>query len=195
MTLISFNITSRWQQRMFSFERPNNGLPITGMSIRLATVFVYILGVICITYDISGRGLTCIPEEMFEVAEEITILDVSGNRITELPERISKLTKLQNLDASYNKIVSVPESIGDLESLQYLDLTCNKLTSLPEGMCRLTGLRILNLYANQLEELPHKIGEMDGLRGLYLNHNNNLSSLYSCLPLFDYGFQSSYSST
>lgn len=51
-----------------------------------------------------------------------TELDLSGCRLTTLPESIGDLTQLKKLDLRYNQLQSLPESIGNLIQLQTLSL-------------------------------------------------------------------------
>ena len=47
-----------------------------------------------------------------------TELDFSGMRLTELPESIGKLTKLQELYLTDNQLTKLPESIGKINQFQ-----------------------------------------------------------------------------
>jgi hypothetical protein len=50
-------------------------------------------------------------------------LDLSNMKLTEVPEAIASLTKLQNLDLSRNQLTELPEAIASLTQLQTLDHT------------------------------------------------------------------------
>ena len=101
----------------------------------------------------------------------IRMLDLSGNRLTSLPDSISRLANLQSLDLSDNQLTSLPDSISRLANLQILDLDHNKLTSLPDSIARLADLQILYLDGNKLTSLPDSVAQLTKLRFLYLNYN------------------------
>lgn len=98
--------------------------------------------------DLSGRGLTSVPAEIFnEVGLEE--LDVSDNRLTgALPAEIRRLRNLRVLDASGNRMTGVPAEIGQLDALRVLDLSDNKLTGLPLELGNLRNLERLDLRGN-----------------------------------------------
>src|SRR6185295_1725369 len=75
-------------------------------------------------------------------------------KLTELPDSLGHLTKLQSLDLSNNNLTSLPESLSKLKELASLDLSNNNLTSLPESLGKLTNLRNLRIGPNQIVELP-----------------------------------------
>ena len=67
-------------------------------------------------------------------------LDLSGMKMTLLPQWFGELTSLTELHlSSCEKLISLPEGIGDIKALTELDLgSCQKLTSLPDrfGECK-----------------------------------------------------------
>jgi internalin A len=95
----------------------------------------------------------------------------NSQRLTELPESVSKLTHLQTLDLSSNQLTELPESLGHLAQLRTLSLSVNGLTVLPESLGRLTQLQELHLSRNQLAELPESLGRLTQLETLDLSWN------------------------
>ncbi|KZZ92769.1 RAM signaling pathway, SOG2 [Ascosphaera apis ARSEF 7405] len=57
----------------------------------------------------------------------LEILDLSRNRITEIPERISQLTSLRVLSIMQNMISDLPDELSGMTQLQVLKLTGNPL--------------------------------------------------------------------
>lgn len=103
--------------------------------------------------------------------EGATELDLSGMKLTELPEAIASLTQLQSLDLSRNQLTQLPEAIAFLAQLRSLNLSENKLTNLPEAICSLTQLQSLDLFDNQLTELPDGLEQLSKLEKLWIGFN------------------------
>jgi internalin A len=123
--------------------------------------------------DLSGRGLTKIPESIGQLIE-LQYLDLSTNRLATIPESIGRLSQLQTLSLDNNHLTLLPEFIGQLIKLQSLALSNNQLTSLPESIGQLTQLQRLYLDNNQLTSLPESLRHLRSLERLYLHENNAL---------------------
>lgn len=140
-----------------------------------------------------AEGLTEFPREIFDFAEDIEILDMSGNHLSDLPEDfgrlknlrilffadnqfnhipdvISECPKLEMLGFKNNKIESVSESALP-ESIHWLILTGNKIQALPESFGRLTRLRKLALAGNQIQSLPESMANCRELELIRLSAN------------------------
>jgi internalin A len=120
--------------------------------------------------DLSNKGLTEIPAEVFEL-KWLEVLDLSGNQLTTLPEAIAHLQQLTSLDLRGNKLTTLPEAIADLQQLTSLDLSFNELTMLPEAITHLQQLTSLNLRDSQLATLPEAIAHLQQLTSLNLRDN------------------------
>lgn len=68
-------------------------------------------------------------EVMIEEARRsgATSLDLSGMKLTELPESVGQLTQLQSLNLSGNQLTALPEALSRLTRLQTLDVNNNQL--------------------------------------------------------------------
>ena len=80
-------------------------------------------------------------------------LDLSYNKIIEIPKEIGQLTSLKKLYLTNNKIIEIPKEIGLLISLNYLILLYNKIVIIPEEIGQLTSLKYLNLKYNYIKEI------------------------------------------
>ena len=70
-----------------------------------------------------------------------------------LPPEIGSLRKLQELDLSFNKLKNLPNCIIELSALKFLKVTNNKLVDVPPGISSLRCLESLDLSNNRLTSL------------------------------------------
>ena len=103
--------------------------------------------------DLSGLKLTSVPDTIGQLTQLI-LLKLSNNELTTLPDAIVQLTQLIGLDLSDNQLTTLPDTIGQLTQLTRLYLINNKLTTFPEAIGQLTQLTHLYLRNNPLHELP-----------------------------------------
>jgi internalin A len=104
--------------------------------------------------------------------ENATSLDLSGGKLTSLPDSIRQLTNLRILDLRNNQLKRLSEAVGQLTNLQELYLYDNQLTNLPVAIGQLQNLQILGLSDNRLIGLPTSIGQLANLKILFLSGNN-----------------------
>lgn len=117
--------------------------------------------------DLSGNRLTNIPTALLQKLPRLESLDLSNNHLEKISAgSLSSLTKLERLKLQNNKLHTLDESIlQSTRNLTYLFLSCNKLNKLPQNLFQeLTQLRILNLDDNQLSHIPP--GLLDQLNSL-----------------------------
>ncbi|KAF7274080.1 hypothetical protein GWI33_013240 [Rhynchophorus ferrugineus] len=100
--------------------------------------------------DLSMSDLDEVPVKEIALLKKTVSLDLSNNRLINLPINFSTLTNLTKLDLSKNEITELPEDFGALSKLTYLDLYRNKLQHLPLSFGQLTGLKFLDLKDNPL---------------------------------------------
>jgi len=119
--------------------------------------------------DLSG-GLTHFPEEIFELADTLEILNLSGNLLSDLPSDLTKLHKLRVIFCSDNQFTHVPEILGQCPKLEMAGFKANQIKHLPAAALP-EKLRWLILTDNQLSEIPSRIGSCVRLQKLMLSGN------------------------
>ncbi len=140
-----------------------------------------------------SENLTDFPEEIFDLAETLEILDLSHNLLSSLPEDISRLTNLKIAFFSNNRFTSIPSFKGcehlymvgfksnQIETFEeevlpdtisWLILTDNRLISLPRSIGKLSKLQKCALAGNRLESLPDEMAQCRNLELLRLSANN-----------------------
>lgn len=124
--------------------------------------------------DLSGRDLQVIPIFLHLHADNIIILNVSRNPITDLPlDFIQACTSLKELRMSNMALKRIPASIPASTTLARLDLSCNRIADLESAhLCDIQSLLSLKVQNNRLSSIPSYFTQMHGLK--YLNISNNV---------------------
>jgi len=99
-------------------------------------------------------------------------LDLSNQRLSELPFNISYLKNLKILNLSSNNLKELSISITYLENLEVLILDNNYLTDLNSSFGYFKNLRELSLKYNNLNSLSSSLGYLKSLEFLDLTGNN-----------------------
>jgi len=123
---------------------------------------------------IQRLSLSCdlenFPEEIFSLADTLEILDLSGNRLSALPDDLPRLHKLRVVFCSNNLFVRVPEVLGQCAQLSMVGFKANRIHTVPAKALPV-ALRWLILTDNQISELPAEIGRCTELQKLMLAGN------------------------
>ena len=139
-----------------------------------------------------------IPEDLFKNAVNIERINLGGNGITKLPEKLfANNSKLKTLNLSANNLGNVPENIFEnnpnLESVEFsqswlstlpanvfahnnklktVSLSNNKIVSLPDDLFKNNPqLTFLAVTDNELTKLPSSIASLANLTQLYAADN------------------------
>lgn len=115
-------------------------------------------------------GLTEFPREIFDLADTLEILDLSGNALTTLPDDLPRLSKLRIFFASDNPFTELPEVLGQCLQLSMVGFKANRIRKV-SGRSLPPQLRWLILTDNELEALPAEIGACAQLQKLMLAGN------------------------
>jgi len=120
---------------------------------------------------LTCRNLKSFPKHRCKNDLKDTVsVDLSRNKLTELPQECTDYFSLERLVLYHNTIRSIPDSIVYLQSLQFLDLSRNQLSYLPISICELP-LQALVVNNNRLVSLPEEIGKMSTLMKLDVSCN------------------------
>jgi len=138
-------------------------------------------------------GLEEFPREIFELADTLEILNLSGNLLSELPDDLPRLSKLRVIFCSENRFTQLPEVLSSCAQLEmvgfkanaiqevapaaispgwrWLILTDNRISGLPDSIGTCACLQKLMLAGNQLAELPEAMRGCVGLELLRIAAN------------------------
>mmetsp|Transcript_11543 Transcript_11543/g.29486 ORF Transcript_11543/g.29486 Transcript_11543/m.29486 type:complete len:279 (-) Transcript_11543:5-841(-) len=115
--------------------------------------------------------LEALPPFVAELGERVKTLDVTNNRLTELPGSIEANAALVRLVVARNLLASLPLELYGLAGLKVLNLEGNRLASLPPGISGLQRLDTLNVSSNVLRSLPEELGQLGALKILHCAAN------------------------
>ncbi|GIU19725.1 MULTISPECIES: leucine-rich repeat-containing protein kinase family protein [unclassified Shewanella] len=122
-----------------------------------------------------AEGLTQFPMAIFSLADSLEVLDLSGNKLSELPDNLSDLHQLKILFLTNNCFESVPLVLAKCPKLEMISFKSNSLKQLPQAALP-DNTRWLILTDNKLETLPEDMGRLHQLQKLALA-GNKLASL------------------
>lgn len=110
-------------------------------------------------------------EEALKSPVDIKVLDLSKQKLKELPNEFYDLINLENLILDKNKLSTLPRSIASCTKLKRISIANNKFTSFPTIICYLSQLKILDLSTNEIAELPDCLKELIHLEAIYMVGN------------------------
>lgn len=104
-----------------------------------------------------------------------TTLDINeqGNCLTQLPEELAALSKLEVLNLNNNDVFCLPETIfGKMNNLTTLLVANNNLCALPKNIGDLKSLKVLDAKKNMISFIPSSILKLKkSLQHCFLNEN------------------------
>lgn len=115
-------------------------------------------------------GLTEFPREIFDLADSLEILNLSGNALSSLPDDLPRLHKLRVLFCSENQFTLLPEVLGQCKNLTMLGFKANQISCVPEAALA-PSLQWLILTDNRIQQLPRSIGQCLQMQKLMLAGN------------------------
>lgn len=115
-------------------------------------------------------GLTEFPREIFNLADTLESLDLSGNALSSLPDDLPRLAKLRIIFCSDNAFTELPAVLGQCPQLSMIGFKANRIVTVPGASLPAT-LRWLILTDNHVDHLPPEIGRCTRLQKLMLAGN------------------------
>jgi len=115
-------------------------------------------------------GLTEFPREIFDLADTLEILDLTGNALSSLPDDLPRLQRLRIIFCSENQFTELPAVLGRCPSLTMIGFKANRIASVPAAALP-PRLRWLILTDNCIEQLPAEIGRCTEMQKLMLSGN------------------------
>ncbi len=114
------------------------------------------------------RWATYIPDEVFQFAKEIKILDITGGSVSELPPDFLSLDNLFTVFFWENNFREFPQILSQCKNLKIISFKNGILENITEDAFP-ESLEWLVLTNNpHLQKIPHSIGKLRSLRKLAL---------------------------
>lgn len=117
-----------------------------------------------------AANLADFPPEIFDLADTLEVLDLSGNRLCALPADLHRLHRLKVFFASDNDFTELPAALGACPWLEMVGFKANRIAHVPAAALP-ARLRWLILTDNAIAELPEALGERPRLQKLMLAGN------------------------
>lgn len=117
-----------------------------------------------------GCGLETFPPEIFDLADSLKVLNLSGNALSRLPDDLYRLKHLEVLFVSDNSFTELPACLGRCTQLRMIGFKANRIEQVPAEALP-PRLRWLILTDNRIETLPDALGECHDLQKLMLAGN------------------------
>lgn len=116
-----------------------------------------------------------VPWEAVASLKQLVVLALDSNRLTCLPDCLSRLSRLQKLSADSNRLEALPGAVGALGELRALSLRGNRLTALPAALGACGRLEEVDCSVNPLAEIPPGLSRLGSLRTLLLDDTMQVS--------------------
>ncbi|EFA77775.1 leucine-rich repeat-containing protein [Heterostelium album PN500] len=101
--------------------------------------------------SLTKSGLTRFPMSVTQMCKHLVELDLSDNRITELPSDIQELKNLRILILRDNRLETIPLEVCHLKDLKILELQNNPLSDFPPSVIASGTKNLLSFCKNILE--------------------------------------------
>lgn len=115
-------------------------------------------------------GLDHFPSEIFGLADTLEVLNLSGNRLTQLPHDLARLKQLKIIFCSDNPFTALPEVLGECPQLRMVGFKACRVAHVPAAALP-AQLRWLTLTDNAITQLPAELGERPALQKCMLAGN------------------------
>lgn len=121
--------------------------------------------------DLSDKEISNFPDEIMDL-KRLQILILNDNTLSNIPLYISEIKNLQILRVNGNKIKYIPKEISKLLYLEELSLENNNITRISPEFYNLKKIKVVNLRNNQISTINSKVSNLKFLASLNISSNN-----------------------
>lgn len=119
--------------------------------------------------DLSAQ-LSEFPREVFDLADTLEVLNLTGNLLDALPDDLHRLGRLKVLFCSENRFTHLPHALGACRQLQTVGFKSNRIGRV-DAQALPPNVRALILTDNSIAQLPDALGACSQLQKLMLAGN------------------------
>ena len=142
---------------------------------KIFAIILILIGTSNSSYSFSQKFLS-LKQASLKNADSVQYLKITRQKLTHLPKEIYRYKNLVALDLSKNKIKNIPDSISNFDQLEMVNLRKNKFEVFPESLFQMKNIKEIVISSNQIGFVPDAIGQCTQLRKLDL-YNNPISDL------------------
>ncbi|KAJ3351527.1 hypothetical protein GGF32_004254 [Allomyces javanicus] len=121
--------------------------------------------------SLRGRKIQALPEGVFRQFDHLVALDLSSNKLKNLPASLARLVSLRDLNVRENCLAELPVELQALEHLQVLNVSINELAAIPPWIHELKELHYLDVRTNKITHLPLEFGMLTKLDTFLVDNN------------------------
>jgi len=103
----------------------------------------------------------------------IQSINLSNNRLKEIPKVLSKIGNLSYLDVSNNQLKRINYEVLLPVNIQELNLMGNPITQFPDDLCNLKTIKSLNISRTKISTLSDSIGKLENLTKFHVPEGVN----------------------
>ena len=127
-------------------------------------------GMVVLALDLSRQRLKDLPPDLM-LLEDLTFLLASRNRLDHFPDWLAEMTDLKAVVADHNRFRDFPEVLLRMPHLTQISMGDNELQGIPLDIDLISQLKVLSLWDNVLASFPASLGNLTQLQILDLLHN------------------------
>lgn len=124
--------------------------------------------------DLSSNNIRLIADESLTGASKLNVLRIANNSLETVETMALAELELESLDLSSNRLAEIPAALGRLAKLRKLDLSRNNISKLYQFMLnKLSSLHSIDLSKNRLASIgPFIFSDSAELYSIDLSQNN-----------------------
>ena len=145
-------------------------------------IFLLILSCTSFSQEITERDYMSIEEARVNHPDSVFALRMKKMKLTEFPEEILNYKNLRALDLTKNRLTNIPQNLNQLQKLEILTLSKNKLQIFPIVICSMPNLKSISVSNNIITNMPTCIQYLTKLEHLDI-FNTQIDSFPSELSL------------
>ncbi len=148
-------------------------IDLSGRDLQVIPIFLHLHADQIIILNVSRNPMTDIPLDFIQACKSLKELRMSNMALKRVPASIRESTTVARLDLSCNRIADLESSqLHNIATLTSLKVQNNRLSSIPSYFLQMTALKYLNISNNNFEEFPTIVCEMSNLLDLDVSFNN-----------------------